>query len=197
VAAVREALRSRVLWTLVVVMFGGALGWNCVLVHLAAMLSDRGVSAGEAASAVSVMAGASLVGRLVTGWLLDRFLATRVAFLLLAVAALGTFLLAGARSFAMGVAGATLLGFGAGGESDVAPYLLSRYFGTRSLGTLYGLVWTAIGCAGAIAPVLVARGFDGTGAYEGPFLLLGAATLGAALLALTLPDYRRETAAPD
>jgi hypothetical protein len=48
-----------------------------------------------------------------------------------------------------------------------------------------------VGSAGAIGPVLVARGFDVTGSYEGGFLLLAAATAAAALLALTLPDYRR------
>jgi MFS family permease len=189
-AAVRDALGTRAFWTLVLVMFGGTLAWNCVIVHLAPLLGDRGATPGDAAAAVSVMAGASLAGRLVTGWLLDRFLATRVAFLLMAVATLGTFLLAGAESLLAGTLGAALLGFGAGGESDVAPYLLSRYFGLRSLGTLYGVVWTAVGCAGAVGPVLVARSFDGTGSYEAAFLLLAVATLGAALLVLTLPDYR-------
>jgi MFS family permease len=192
--ALREALRSRVFWTLLVVVFGGTLAWNCVMVHLAALLGDRGVTATEAAAAMSVMAGASLAGRIVTGWLLDRYLATRVAFVLLVIAALGAFLLAGAQSLAAGTAGAALLGFGAGGESDVAPYLLSRYFGLRSLGALFGLIWTAVGSAGAIGPVLVARGFDATGSYEGAFVLLAGATLAAALLTLTLPDYRRQPA---
>ena len=40
------------------------------------------------------MGGASLVGRLVTGWLVDRFFAARVSFALLMLAALGTFVLA-------------------------------------------------------------------------------------------------------
>jgi MFS family permease len=190
--ALREGLRSRVFWTLVVVVFGGTLAWNSVMAHLAALLGDRGVTANEAAAAVSVMAGASLAGRIVTGWLLDRYLATRVAFVLLVIAAIGAFLLAGAESLAAGTAGAALLGFGAGGESDVAPYLLSRYFGLRSLGALYGFIWTAVGAAGVIGPVLVARDFDATGSYQRAFLMLAAATAAAALPALTLPDYRRE-----
>ena len=70
------------------------------------------------------MGGASLAGRLVTGWLLDRFFAARVSFALLAVAALGTFLLSGAESLAMGVLAAALIGFGMGGEADVTPYVL-------------------------------------------------------------------------
>jgi MFS family permease len=189
------ALRSRAFWTLVIVIFGGTLAWNSVLVHLAPLLGDRGVVPRDAATAVSVMAGASLAGRLVTGWLIDRFLATRVAFVLLAIAALGTLLLAHAQSLAEGIAGASLLGFGAGGESDIGPYLLSRYFGLRALGTLYGVIWMAVGCAGAVAPVLVARAFDAAGSYAAAFVELAAVTLLVALVALTLPDYRRGSTA--
>ena len=49
----------------------------------------------------------------------------------------------------MGVLAAVLIGFGMGGEADVIPYLLSRYFGLRSFSTLYGLTWTVYACAGA------------------------------------------------
>jgi predicted MFS family arabinose efflux permease len=72
------------------------------------------------------MGGASLIGRLATGWLLDRFFGGVVSFLLLASAATGTYLLATADSFASGAVAAALIGFGMGGELDVTPYLLSR-----------------------------------------------------------------------
>ena len=65
------------------------------------------------------MGGAILTGRLLTGWLLDRFFAPRVALALLAIAAFGTFVLAGARTASTGIAGAVLTGLGMGGESDV------------------------------------------------------------------------------
>jgi hypothetical protein len=39
---------------------------------MAALLTDRGVPATGAAIAVSAMGGASLAGRVGTGWLLDR-----------------------------------------------------------------------------------------------------------------------------
>ena len=53
-----------------------------------------------------------------------------------------------------------------GGEADVTPYLLSRYFGLRSFSTLYGFTWTAYAFAGAIGPILMGRAFDATGSYE-------------------------------
>ena len=185
--AVGEALRSRLFWTLIVVVFGSTIAMNGAIVHLSALLTDRGVPAAHAALAVSAMGAASLAGRLTTGWLLDRFAATRVSFVLLTIAALGTFLLSDARSPGMGVFAAGLIGFGAGGELDVTPYLLSRYFGLRSLSTLFGFNWTAWGLAGALGPVLLGRAFDSTGSYELVFLQFAAATLAVAALMLTLP----------
>jgi MFS family permease len=188
-STVADALASRTFWTLIVVVFGTTAALNGTMVHLAALLTDRGVGPGDAALVVSIMGAASLAGRLLAGWLLDRFVATRVSFALLLIAALGTALLAGSRSFAAGALAAALVGFGTGGEFDVIPYLLSRYFGLRSLSTLYGLNWTAWGMAGAVGPVLMGRAFDTTGSYAPVLVGFGVATLGVAALMLTLPAY--------
>jgi MFS family permease len=114
-----------------------------------------------------------------------------VAFGLLGTAALGTFLLAGAQSLEMGVIAAALIGFGMGGEADVTPYVLSRYFGLRSFSTLYGLTWTFYAVAGAVGPVLMGRAFDATGSYEALLVQLAVATLAVAALMLLLPAYPR------
>jgi cyanate permease len=165
-ASVGEALQSRVFWILVAVLFSSSIAQNGAITHMAALLTDRGVAAGEAALAVSAMGAASLAGRFATGWMLDRFFAARVSIALLLIAASGTFVLAYADSLAAGALGAALIGFGMGGEADVTPYMLSRYYGLRSFATLYGLTWTAYAVAGAIGPILMGRVFDLTGSYE-------------------------------
>lgn len=189
-ATVREGVASRVFWIVVAVLFFSSIAQNGAITHLSAMLTDRGVGASGAALAVSAMGGASLVG-LLTGWLLDRFFAARVSFVLLAVAALGIWLLSWANTLGMGVAGAALVGFGMGGEGDVTPYLLSRYFGLRSFSTLYGLTWTAYAVAGAIGPVLMGQAFDATGSYEMLLVRLAIGTCLVAGLMLCLPSYGR------
>lgn len=191
-APVKAGLRSRAFWILIVVLFFASVSQNGALTHLSALLTDRGIPAGGAAVALSAMGAASLVGRLVTGWLLDRFFAPRVAFLLLAGAALGVFILSQAHSLAMGVWAAVLIGVGMGAEADVTPYLLSRYFGLRSFSTLYGLTWTAYALAGAIGPVLMGRAFDITRSYQALLAQVSLATLIAAALMLWLPHYGRE-----
>jgi MFS family permease len=188
-STVADALASRTFWTLIGVVFGATITVSGTMVHLSVLLTDRGVASGDAALVVSMMGAASLAGRLLTGWLLDRFVAIPVSFVLVSIAALGTLLLAGTRSFAADALAAALIGFGTGGTFDVVPYLLSRYFGLRALSTLYGLNWTAWGLAGVVGPVVMGRAFDSTGSY-GPVLVgFAAATLGVAALMLTLPSY--------
>lgn len=190
-ATMAHAARSRVLWTLLVVVFGTTMTINATIVHLAALLTDRGVPAATAAFVVSAMGLASVAGRLLTGWLLDHFVATRVSFALLAGAAGGVFLLAGAETAAMGIVAAALIGFGTGGEVDVFPYLLSRYFGVAALSGLMGLAWMAFGLAGAIGPILMGRAYDATGSYTIVLMSAAACTLGVGALVLTLPPYRQ------
>jgi predicted MFS family arabinose efflux permease len=153
------------------------------------MLTDRGVSTEIAAFAASVLGGASLAGRLVTGSLLDRFFGPRVAFVLFVGSAAGILLLSGAASAFPGMAAAALIGFGMGAEANLTPYLLTRYFGLRSFSTLYGLTWTAYAIAGAAGPVFMGRFFDRTGSYTSLLVVLSGAALAAALLMLAAPRY--------
>jgi hypothetical protein len=106
---------------------------------------------------------------------------------LLETAAAGTCLLARADSFTAGMVAATLIGVATGGETDVIPYLLSRYFGLASLPTLFPIAWMAFGLAGAVGPIAMARAHDATGSYEVVLLSMGIGTLATATLFLTLP----------
>jgi MFS family permease len=194
-ATVREGVTSRVFWILVIVLFAQSIAQNGALTHMAALLTDRGVAASGAALALSAMGAASLLGRLTTGWLLDRFFAPRVGFCLLSLAALGTYLLAGAQSLVGGVFAASLIGFGMGAEADVTPYILSRYLGLRSFAMLYGFTWTAYAIAGAVGPILMGRAFDATGSYTALLTQLAIGTFLIAALMLLMPGYSKPTGA--
>src|SRR5690606_3021149 len=187
-ASVAEGLRSRVFWLLVIVLFCASIAQNGAITHLAALLTDRGVSAAGAALALSAMGGASLVGRLATGWFLDRYYAGLVSCALLVLAASGALLLAWAPGLGTGLLAAALIGFGMGGEADVTPYVLSKYLGLRAFSTLYGLTWTAYAVAGAAGPVLMGRAFERTGWSTALLSKVGLVTLGPAGLIVLLPS---------
>jgi MFS family permease len=185
----QQGLRSLAFWIIVAVLFVSSISMNGAITHLSALLTDRGITAREAALCASVLGGSSLLGRIGVGWLLDRFFGARVAFVVSLVTAAGIFLLARATSFPAGCLAAALIGVGAGGEAAITPYLLTRYFGLRAFSTLYGLTWTFYAAAGAIGPVILGRAFDSTGSYASLLIALAAALAVAAAMNLFLPKY--------
>lgn len=193
-AWIGEAIRSRLFWTLIAVIFGSGLLISGFIVHGAALLTDRSFTVAQAALVISIYGASNLSGRLLTGALLDRYSAPRVAAVLLMVLAGGGLLLSRAHAMETAIAAAILVGLGAGGEMDINPYLLSRYFGMRSLSTLYGFNWMALGIASTIGPVVMGRAYDATRSYESVLVTLALVTIGAAALMLTLPAPSRGVA---
>jgi MFS family permease len=188
-ATVGEGLRDYRFWIIVVVLFSISIAQNGAITHLSALLTDRGLHPDRAAIAVSALGGAALFGRLATGWLLDRFFAPWVSFALLALAALGVFILSSASTLSSGVVAAVLVGFSMGGEADVIPFLVARYFGLRSFSVLYALTWTFYAVAGAIGPVLMGKAFDASGSYTTLLIWIAGSILVVAPLMLVLPRY--------
>jgi MFS family permease len=185
----QQGLRSFAFWIITAILFVSSISMNGAITHLSALLTDRGLTAGNAALCAAILGGSSLLGRVVVGWLLDRFFGPRVAFAINLITALGIFLLARANNFPAGCLAAALIGIGAGGEAAITPYLLTRYFGLRGFSTLYGLTWTFYAAAGAIGPVILGRAFDATGSYSSLLVLLAAALGLAAAANLVLPRY--------
>jgi MFS family permease len=187
-----QGLVTRMFWILAAVMFCSSLAQSSTLVHLPVLLSDRGLSPSQSAAVLSVLGFASICGRLATGWLVDRFFAARVSFVLLVIAGSGVYVLSSADSFAAGALAAFLIGFGTSGETDVAPYLLSRYFGLRSFSTLYGLTWMSYATAAAVGPVVMGHVFDATGSYEVVLVRFSIAAVAVATLMWLMPRYEAE-----
>ncbi|CAN5690913.1 MFS transporter [soil metagenome] len=186
----REAWHSATFWVMCTSLFLVSVALNGCLIHLVPLLTDRGISPQSAALAASLLGGATLLGRLGTGFLLDRFLATSVAVCFFGVAALGILMLwvgvTGSLSFLV----AFLLGVGIGAEGDIMPYLVSRYFGLRAFGEIYAYILAVYTLGAVVGPLLMGLGFDSTGSYDSvlvPFLVVILA--GAALLT-RLGPYR-------
>jgi MFS family permease len=185
----QQGTRSLAFWIIVAVLFVSSISMNGAITHLSALLTDRGITAGNAALCASILGGLSVLGRIGTGWLLDRFFGALVALGVNLTTAAGVVVLARANSFATGALAGALLGIGAGGEAAITPYLLSRYFGLRAFSTLYGFTWTFYAAAGAAGPVILGRAFDKTGSYSSLLISLAIALSVAAALNLLLPRY--------
>jgi len=190
----QEGASTFAFWIIVAVLFVSSISMNGAITHLSALLTDRGITPGDAALCASLLGGISILGRVVTGWLLDRFFGGVVAFVINLTTAGGILLLARANTFSAGCVAAALIGMGAGGEAAITPYLLTRYFGLRAFSTLYGLTWTFYAAAGATGPVILGRAFDATGSYTSLLTVLAIALGVAAAMMLLLPKYSRTNA---
>ena len=197
-ATVGSALRTAPFWILASIIMLSAFGENGLVTNLAAMLTEHGVRVQAAALALSVRGGAGIIGRLFTGFLIDRLSAPRIQTGILLLSATGTLILAFSGTSAMALLGAALLGIGLGSEADVAPYLLARYFGRKHFSVLYGLTWTAYAIGGATGPMVVGHFYDRTGSYQ-PRCIVGLActTLLAAAISLFLRSDRPSYHATD
>jgi predicted MFS family arabinose efflux permease len=187
-ATVGSALRTVPFWILAFIIMLSAFGENGLVTNLAALLTEHGVTVQAAALALSVRGGAGIVGRLFTGFLIDRLPAQRIQTGILLLSAAGTLILAFSGTSAMALLGAALLGIGLGSEADVAPYLLARYFGRKHFSVLYGLTWTAYAIGGATGPMVVGHFYDRAGSYQ-PRCIVGLAC--TALLAAGLSLFLR------
>jgi MFS family permease len=184
-----EAWQSVDFWLMVCAFILVSASVSGCVVHMAPMLNDRGLGARAAAAGSSLIGAAVMIGRVGTGYLLDRVSGALVASILFAASALGIALLILANGTVL-FAGASLVGLGLGAEVDLIPYLTSRYFGLRDFGKLYSSAFAAFALAGAVGPLIMGAGFDHTGSYRDPLIAFLMATVLAAALISRLGPYR-------
>ena len=186
----REARHTATFWVLVSAAFLVSASFVGCLIHLVPLLTDRGVSAQSAALATSVGAGGALLARAGTGYLLDRFLASHLAVYFFCASALGIVLLWSGVVGGLAFVAAVLVGLGQGAEFDILPYAISRYFGLRAFGEIYGSIFAAVTLGGAIGPLVMGMSFDFTGSYSLALLSFVGASFMAAGLMLGIGPYR-------
>ncbi len=186
---VGQVLGKVTFWLIVSALVIHSLVVGGVRAHTVALLSDRGISLGLATAALSLSAFAGLLGNTVSGVLLDRFPTPRIAlpFFICALAGLLLFDHAATSGFAV-LAGVAVLGFGIGAESGLGPYFLSRYFGLKSFGAIYGCLVSLLAISSGVGPLLFGLSYDASGSYRQGLTIAEIALLaGAGLIALLGP----------
>ncbi|MBZ5650116.1 MAG: MFS transporter [Acidobacteriia bacterium] len=152
---------------------------------------DRHFTQSDAARVLSLVLSFSIVGRLLMGWLADRFSKKYVMLLTYLLVAAGIPLLFLGHTKGSLYASAAVFGVGLGGDYMIIPLMTAEIFGMQILGRLLGVILTAGGIAEAVSPWLTGRLRDATGSYsESCFVLVGIALLGAAAV-LGLPGQRK------
>jgi MFS family permease len=151
---------------------------------------DRGMAQGRVAELISLVLVGSIAGRLLMGWLADRWSRKRVMLLIYLIVAGSIPLLWAAPSPASLRGAAVVFGIGLGGDYMIIPLMAADLFGLKRMGRVMGIVLTADGVAEAVVPMAVAALRDRSGSYGPGFaLLVGLAVLGAIAISF-LPVHR-------
>jgi MFS family permease len=188
VVPIRDVLRNRSFFLL-------AFGSMCSIAavggtnqHLKLFLSlDQKIPQGRVAAIISLVLVSSIAGRLLMGWLADRFPRKYVMLLIYAfVAAAIPILFLAHRPGAIYLF-AVVFGIGLGGDYMIIPLMAADLFGVRVLGRVMGVILTADGVAEATAPMLVGYLRDVSGSYAAGFSLLIALALLGGVAVLLLP----------
>jgi predicted MFS family arabinose efflux permease len=185
-----EALKGVRFWmlTLSLMMVGFAV--SGLIPNIVPMMTGRGLEATTAATLMGVLGLSIIVGRLATGAAVDRFWAPFVALALLPMPAISCIILESGVSDYMAIAACVvLIGIATGAEFDLAPYLVTRYFGTRSYSQIYAIQWIGFTVAAGSAPVLYGYLFDLTGNYSLPLYVSAGLFLLSPVVLLGLGRY--------
>jgi len=184
----REATHLRQFWTICAVYFLVLFCAQTILVHITPHAEDLGISAANAASIISIIGGASIVGRLTMGCAGDR-IGNKSSLIICFVILLAAFLwLQLANELWMSYLFAAIYGVAHGGFFALISPMVAELFGMGSHGVILGIVFFSGTTGGAIGPVLAGHIFDITSSYQPAFLICTAmSVIGIILTSLLRP----------
>jgi hypothetical protein len=79
---------------------------------------------------------------------------------------LGVLILMSGTTGSLAILAVIMVGLGIGAEMDFMSYLLSRYFGLRAFGRLYGLIYASITLGVSIGPLVMGYSQQISGSYD-------------------------------
>ena len=122
-ATLRAAMSAAPFWIMAAAIVLIAVIATGIVPHFASIARDMGLQPVEAAGVASLFGLATLGGRLLAGWLFDRFFAPRVACLMFLLAGMGYAVAWASIAFGLGwealASGAALMGLGFGAPQQL------------------------------------------------------------------------------
>lgn len=185
-----EAFRSRPFWLLAIAFIPMSLAVAAPLPNIENILRSLHLSPAQVVQLASMVGIAIVVGRLLGGFLVDRFWAPAVGAVILSMGAVACFILSlQGVSFALAFVAVLLLGLTAGIEFDLMAFVVARYLGIRSYATVYGTLYGVFAVGAGAGPSLFGYVFDQTGSYSEIFQVCALLLIGGGATLLLLGPY--------
>ena len=193
-----EAMKTYHFWVLGVVLFVTALVIVGILSNFARIMAEQGLERATIAQIAAVMGLTVIVGRLLVGFLVDRFWAPGVAACFFCLPIVALLLLLNAEvTVSIAFLVAVFIGLAAGAELDLLAFLTSKFFGPAYYPTVFGAIFAFFAVGAGAGPPIYGAAAQAAGGYAAILMVsIGLLVLCIAMF-LALGKYpEQETRAP-
>jgi len=189
--AVSQAVRTVPFWLILTgsTLAIGAIG--AVIQHFILFLKDAGYSATAASQYSTILLTASLGGRVIVGYLADRFRKSYLMAFFYFLIGVSVFLLAYPHSPILLASFAVVFGFAMGADYMLIPLVTSECFGTASLGKLLALIIMGYSIGQWAAPWFVGKMFDARHSYDLAWKIIAILGMAGAAAIYAMPSHVR------
>jgi sugar phosphate permease len=185
----KQALKSRSFWHIGLALAFVFLAISAVIIHVMPYLSSVGIPRPTASIVVTAVALTSIIGRILSGWLADRYNKIRVASGFLITMCLGLLFFGYVTDEAKWLLVPFILftGIGWGGNNTIRAALLREYYGRSRFGTILGFVMGITALGVVVGPLFAGWAFDTWGNYQPVWLVCACLILLALIIMATTP----------
>ena len=185
---VRQALRNRNFWLIMIGLVAATFTYQGVLTQLRQHFEESGFEPALATTAVSIIAGMGIGSKLAFGRASERITARIATVISVLLQAIGVLMIASADTQALLWVGIFVFGLGFGGLGALIVLVVQEAFGMKEFGGIMGVVQVGMIVSGAGAPFLAGALHDSTGSYDSTFLIIvGIFAIGIVALLLARP----------
>jgi MFS family permease len=186
---ISHAYRKTLFWLLLGSQVGAAFSFNGFNAHSVSVFMEHGLTARQATYGLTMIGVGATLSQLLIGFLLDRIDTPQVGLPFILLSLVGMALIQFTHGLRGQYPGAVLFGCGCGGEMTTLSYMITRFYGVRNFGTIYGVLKPILISFAAPAAYFIGVFFDRTGTYRGALLMCDIALASSAACVALLPPY--------
>ncbi|MFC1846091.1 MFS transporter [Chloroflexota bacterium] len=186
---VKQIVKNRTFWHIGLAMMFHYFAMSTVMIHVMPYLSTVGVIRSTASLVAMAVPLFSIVGRIISGLLGDRFNKKRIATVLFAVTALGLlcFIYTSSEVMWLLIPFIILFGIGWGSNNTLRAAMIRERFGRSKFGTILGFTMGLSGLASIIGPYFTGWIYDTLGDYRVAWFAITILVIVAVFIIATTP----------
>ena len=181
----KAMLKDPIFYVMILMLCCGAFSGLMVTSQASPVAQNMiGMTAAEAAVAVSVLAMFNTLGRILAGFISDKIgsVNTILGVFIVSVLGLGLLFISGEGSVATFYIGVCIVGLCFGSIMGIYPGFTASQFGGRNNSVNYGIMFIGFAAAGYFGPTIMSKIYASAGAYQTAFLAAMALAIAGAVL---------------